>query len=152
MEELNPMSIQFLFEDTFFHFNEGQFISQKNTRFFGENKSNICLISKSTFQNDDFDLLSKILSALKMSLDDVALISQKPEEGYLELIKELKTKKIILFDINPFEIGFTNIASNTYEIVEFENIQLLQAEKFNEYHINPVKKKALWLSLQKLFA
>ena len=63
MEELNPMSIQFLFEDTFFHFDEGQFISKKNTKFFGENKSNICLISKSTFLNDDFDLLSKILSA-----------------------------------------------------------------------------------------
>ncbi len=150
--DLNPMALGYIFEDTLFHFTNDGFISVKNNAYFGDNHSNITIVSKKHFQKEDFDLFVKILAALKLSLDDVALVCKKPEVGFHELIRSLDPKKVILFGINPFEIGFKDAVANTYEIIEVGTIQLLQAEDFSVYHLDASKKKALWLNLQKLLA
>lgn len=147
--DLNPIAIKFLFEESLFYFNDDVFIQTNNQEYYGKNKSNIILLSSNKFLKDDFELLSKILAALKLSLDDVALLDNKAFLN-MDFIKDLNPKKIILFGINPFEIGLKDIVSNTYEIVELDKIRLMQAERFSFYHTDASKKKALWFSLQKL--
>lgn len=149
--ELNPIALQFMFDETLFHFNNETFISTSNKKYTGDNKSNITLISKQKFTPADFELLIKILGALKFSLDDVALYIPNNDEDYKQLLIDLNPKHIILFGINPFEIGLRETVINVYDIEQLSNYSILQAEKFSFYHTDALKKKALWFALQKLF-
>lgn len=149
--ELNPIALQFMFDETLFHFNNETFINNSNRKYTGENKSNITIITKQKFTPTDFELLIKILGALKFSLDDIALYTSTSGEEYKLILEELKPKNIILFGINPFEIGLRETVINVYDIGNLPEYNILQAEKFSFYHTDALKKKALWFALQKLF-
>lgn len=145
---LNPIALEFIFNETLFHFKDETQISYKNSNYLGDNQSNISIISSKKLAKTDLDLLSKILAALQLSFDDVAIIDEKLD--YAAIIPVTEPKKIILFGLNPFEIGIKDTAIANYEIIEKDNIKILQSEVFESYHDDSSKKKALWYALKKL--
>lgn len=150
--EINPIALQFIYDETLFHFNEEIQISSKNKDFLGENKSHVSIFSHKKLDKDEIELLKKILLALKLSFEDIALIESKANsEEYYKILSIVRPKKIILFGLTPFEIGLKEVTLNKYEILEdFKNMDILQGDPFSNYHNDPSKKKALWLSLQRL--
>lgn len=151
--ELNPIALQYIYDETLFHFNGETQISTKNDTFLGENKSNISILSNKSFDKSDIDLLEKILLALNLKFEDIALIQKKESrEVYAEIVSETKPKKIVLFGLSPFEINMKDLTLNKYEILESNGTKILQGDPFEQYHNDPSKKKALWFALQKLIA
>ena len=149
--ELNPIAHKFIFDDNLFYFTDDFFVSSSSEEYFGKNNSKILILTNSKFGKEDFELFSKILAALKLTLDDIALIDYK-HANIQEFIERIEPKKIILCGLTPFEIGLQEHVLNTYEIKDISTYNLLQAEKFNFYHTDASKKKALWFALQKLLA
>ena len=150
MTKLNPIALKFLFEEDLYFFQTNSDGPKKNERklFLGKNNKNISILSPIELTDDQLNLLGKILSALSLSFDDVAIITN---QNSLEFLEITKPNKILLFGVSPFEIGFKDITLNAYESTEIDNIKILQAEKFDFYQTNIDKKKALWLSLQRFF-
>jgi len=113
-ESINPVALSYIFEETLFHFSDELIISSKNEDFIGSNNSNISIICGKTLSKSDLGLLEKILKALSLSFDDIALIENKESLDLPEFIEKLSPKKIVLFGINTFEIGLKDVSLNVY--------------------------------------
>ena len=151
--ELNPIALQYIYDETLFHFNGETQITTKNKDFIGDNKSQISVVSKKSLDKTDLELLEKILLALNLKFDDIALIQAKDSrDEYSTILATTKPQKIVLFGLSPFEINLKDITLNKYEIIETAGVKILQGASFDEYHNDPSKKKALWFALQKLVA
>lgn len=145
------MSLKFLFEEELFFFSNETLNPTTNNGTIGENKKSISILTKKTLDKPELKLLEKILTALNLSFADV-IINTDQEKQLTEFITTHQPKKLLLFGISPYEVGFTNITMNTYEIIDHDGIKILSAEDFSKYTTAADKKKALWYALQKLFS
>lgn len=110
------------------------------------NKKILIAVSDSNSQiiNDsELDFLLKILSAVKLSVDDVAIIN-------------IEKSSVDLIDLTNWSathyISFTGEANTTlYEPTSKENIQHLNCHKLGEISKDKGKKQQLWTALQQLF-
>lgn len=93
-------------------------------------------------------LLWNILNAVQISQKETKII----EGSKHSIISENKTPFYILFGITPHEIGFTSISGSQYEVFEFEKTKIVSAHPLKTIKNNNDKKKALWLSLKKMFS
>ena len=97
--------------------------------------------------------LTAILKALKLSLQDVHLITDKNENfgTYKEITAKFSPKKIILFGINPADISLP-IHFPTFQVQAYENKKYLCSPALEEVEDNKAIKLTLWQSLQQLFS
>src|SRR6476469_2598845 len=83
----------------------------KPLSFLGGNLQNILIVvnkeSAAFLTDTEFEFLTNILSACKLSIADVAIInwSNNTYDSYNKILEELKSKKVILFDLDPLEFG-----------------------------------------------
>lgn len=87
------------------------------------------------------ELLTKIISALKISIDSVTIVSQSPLD-----IASFKTKTIKLI-----YFGDTPAGGASYELQEAHGISFICSESLTQLLENEPARKQLWLSLKKLF-
>jgi len=88
------------------------------------------------------DQLSKILTALKLSLERVTIIYQ-PKLDLAALV--VKPEQVIYF--GPLPAGLTH-----YERIEADNIALVASEELEQLLTNDPARKKLWLALKQLFS
>ncbi|HVG41602.1 MAG TPA: hypothetical protein VM888_08315, partial [Chitinophagaceae bacterium] len=83
---------------------------------------------------------------------DVAIINWHTTSSfsYENIIKELNSKKIILFDLNPIEFGLPLFFPN-YQIQAFTNQVFLAAPSLHTLASTIVEKKNFWAALKQLF-
>ncbi len=131
---LNEGAIEALFNDTIYLIEE---------------LGNITVIISQTMEFEgsaDYTFLANVLNAVKLNMSKINIINinnrsfTPPKEGVF-----------LLFGVNAFEAGFKDVATAKYEIVEKDNLKLLEADKLNEISSDVNKKKALWLSLKRVF-
>jgi DNA polymerase III psi subunit len=88
------------------------------------------------------ELLSKIISALKISLGSIAVISQTSLT--IPSFKG-KTDKLIYFGDLPTGVS-------RYEVLEYEGLSFICSESLSELIDNEPARKQLWLGLRRLFS
>ena len=125
-------------------------------KFLGKNEKKILiLVSKDNIafvEEEELDFLSSILLACKLSLADVAVINLKSfgDTNYLFLIDQLKTKKIILFDVEAQTIDLP-FNFPKFQLQQFDQAVYLSAPSLKEIQKEKTLKTELWNCLKNLF-
>ena len=125
-------------------------------KFLGKNEKKILiLVSKDNvafIEDEELDFLSSILLACKLSLTDVAVINLKNfgDTNYHYLIDQLKTKKIILFDVEAQTIDLP-FNFPKFQLQQFDQAVYLSAPSLKEIQKEKTLKTELWNCLKNLF-
>ena len=128
--------------------------------YLGDNKKKITVLHSepdAAFLTDDqFKLISGILTACKLSMADIALVNLAHQKMHFQEIKQqLHPQFLILFDISPasIELPFT---IPPYQIQDYNNCKMLVAGSLQYMTIEneEVKKEKilLWNALRKMFS
>ncbi len=125
-------------------------------KYLGNNKKNILIAVQNKefthLPDKDLSFLGNILTACKLSLDDIALINQYnyPDATYKDFIEKFQSEKIILMNIEPTSIGLP-ISFPHFQIQAFSNVSYLIAPALAELENDQKLKASFWASLKKLF-
>ena len=127
--------------------------------FLGGNKKQISIIVKddtAIYLKDEWlQLLSTILGACKLTIDDVAIINHsKTQTLYETLTTDTAPRYLMLFDVTSSDIALPfNIPH--YQIQDFNNAKVLLcpslALMIGSTETVKLEKTKLWMSLKKMF-
>jgi len=96
-------------------------------------------------------LLSKILSAVKLRLEDVDLVNvHNHRDSLVDILKDKLVNQIISFGIELRDLDI-QIPLEAYRVTRVEGIDILLADSLFELQLNTDKKKMLWQALQAMF-
>lgn len=134
---------------TYLFFNETIYLPEVKPKSNGfEAKSDVLLFSRPLSASQQL-MLEKIATAIKISFSNIHFIEQPID--FQVIIETKKVKKILLFGFLAQEIGIAS-PIETYQFIENNGIQVLQAESFDVIEKNENKEKVLlWQTLQKMF-
>ena len=121
----------------------------------GENKRQVLFIvndpAHKFLPDDEMELLTKLVSACKLSIADIALVNFCSNKStYHEYIEQFQPQKILIFGVKnaelelPFDIPY-------FQVQQFQQQFYLSAPPLKEFLNNTALKKELWTRLQKLF-
>lgn len=129
-----------------------QFEEQLQEKLEAENLPNFSsstLIFSSVFSENEKQFLGNILKAIKLTYDDVQIITQLID--FQKIVKTKMVTKIIIFGFKATDLGLPSFYSN-YQIYANEGIQILVSEKLPHIQANlRDEKRSLWNALQQLF-
>ncbi len=123
----------------------------------GTNSKNILIVvqyPETAFLPDDhLNFLTKIISACKLSLADVAIINHHHYYGktFEEITTHFKCNKVLLFAISPKEFGMP-IQFPFYQIQSFNKSTFLSSPPLNELLSNDAEKRKLWACMKTIFS
>lgn len=129
---------------------------QETLKFLGKNQKGILiLVSKNNvayLEDDELNFLSSVLSACKLSLADVAVmnISNTHNTNYRDLTGELKSRTVLLFDVEAQTIDLPFNFPH-FQIQQFDGCTYLSAASLKTIEKDKVLKTQLWNCLKKLF-
>lgn len=125
-------------------------------KFLGNNNSKVLIIVNNkdvTFVNDlEMVFLKNVLIACKLTLNDICLLNvhSVPIEKYLLLLKELNSKIIILFDVDPVHFGLP--ANSPFQTKKSDDLIYMYAPSLSEINKEKDLKHKLWSSLKQIFS
>lgn len=130
-------------------------VATKGLRFLGDNNKSILVIVNSDqavhLPDEELQFLTKLLSACKLSLADVAIVNINQQAvSYKELLAELKGRSALLFDIEPSAFGLP-MSFPHFQIQPFASCSFLYSPSLKELENDKLLKSKLWVSLQRLF-
>lgn len=123
----------------------------------GENSKNILLVvtyKDSAFLPDDqLNFLTKILTACKLSLADVAIFNLHPFAGkpYNEIISHFNSKTVLLFGLSPKDFGMP-IQFPVYQVQAFNKTTFLYSPVLEQLERDPKEKSKFWKCLKNIFS
>lgn len=119
----------------------------------GANKKKILLLccTDRNLPADEREMLGKMLNALNMNWEDVALLCIVSPVPFHLLKKQITFEKLIAFGHTPSEISL-NIAPEKYQVISFAETKIIFSEGLsvilgNKQHV----KDRLWKSVKQLF-
>ena len=96
-------------------------------------------------------LLSKILGAVKLRLEDVELVNiYNHRDTLIEILNQKMVNQLISFGIELRDLDI-QVPLMPYQVTRVEGIDILLADSLFELQLNTDKKKRLWQALQTLF-
>jgi hypothetical protein len=114
-----------------------------------DGKKVLLFIKKTDTDVANMELLSKIMSALKLSLEeDCKIIVLNAEIHASSMINIFK--QIIVFGIEPAYLGL-NLSYKLYRVNHLENRTLIFSHSLAELKTDDQKKGVFWKSLQMMF-
>lgn len=128
--------------------------------FYGKNTSNLLFLYDQANGPDnhaltatEMEAFGKILTALKLSFDDIALVNwdfQQPSAALL--LSTFEPQKIVVLgtQINSQSLGFTITEPTLHHVQQFQNIPFLHSYSFAEMLDDVEKKRVFWGSLKAL--
>lgn len=131
-------------------------LTENRFNILGNNQKNILLIvndSSSLHLNDaDFQFLTGILNACKLSMADIGLLNifHYKETGLEEFKEAFSPKYVIVFDVKEKQLQIQNPFVD-YTILKNKNTQILPAPSLQFISQNTDEKKKLWAALKNLF-
>jgi hypothetical protein len=159
--ELTPYLVQELFKNSLVEFDATE--PEKNispvTTFnmLGHNHSRVIIIVKNDetlyLPDDQLNFLLGILSACKLTMEDVAIINIKKNKSvnYKTIQLELKAEKIILFGVTPEQIDLPLQFPN-YQIQQYNKQTYITAAVLSYIENDKAEKTKLWNCLKQIFA
>jgi hypothetical protein len=125
-------------------------------KWLGNNRKNILIAvhydDAVHLPDQDLELLTSILAACKLGLEDVVVINLKnfPEPGYKELNDQFSCKQTILFGIEPAKFGLP-MSFPHFQIQSFLQTSYLFSPSLTRIGNDRNLKTSLWQSLKLLF-
>jgi hypothetical protein len=122
--------------------------------YMGENNKYILILineqKQEIISQEDLGTLTSILTARQLEIRDVAIVNldKHPAKDFNQLKQFFACKKLILFGINPMEIGLNEINSNEPELVK--DTKILATFTFDEMRNDNSKKRLFWNAMKQL--
>jgi hypothetical protein len=121
----------------------------------GENHKHVLFLvndpSCKFLPDEEMDLLTNLVSACRLSMNDIALVNfNRNKFNYLQFKQQFHPKKILVFGVSNAELELPFDIPH-FQIQAFEEQLYLTAPALKEFLTNKPLKKDLWISLQKLF-
>ncbi len=121
----------------------------------GENQRNVLFLvndpSCKFLPDEEMELLTKLISACKLSMADIALVNFNSNNyNYKQFNDQFHPKKILIFGLKNSELELPFDIPH-FQVQNFHEQLYLTAPALNEFLNNTALKKELWMSLQKLF-
>lgn len=117
----------------------------------GNDSKNILIICKNLELQKEF--LSKIMKAVNIELSDDTALWDCKKSGiphWAELSKMVNPKKIILFGLQPSELGL-HLLIPVYQKMMWNNYEFLLADNLQAISEDKNKKQLLWNALKEIF-
>jgi hypothetical protein len=157
----NPLALRLLMTDDLYFIDEQNEQNNINDTdefpeipvdYLGENNKYILILVNSPEQyitSGDLNTLTMILKAKQLELRDVAILNLNKYPKDFNYLKEFfSCKKLVLFGINPQQIGLQDITSN--QICLFKETSILTTYSFDEMQNDDSKKRLFWNVMKKL--
>ncbi len=125
-------------------------------KWLGNNKKNVLILVKHEdaihLPDADLELLTTILNACKLSLEDVAILNLQSQAAfdYKNAQQLLKPAQLILFGIEPSSIGLP-LSFPHFQIQAFQQTSYLFSPTLALVGTDRALKTSLWQSLKLLF-
>ncbi|SHM98822.1 hypothetical protein [Chitinophaga sp. CF418] len=123
-------------------------------KFLGENQKNIALFiqndSEAYLNEELFNLLTNILNACKLGMQDIAVINvaQYHAMTFTTWQTALPMKQAVLFGIDPASMGLEAISN--YQLLQVSGCQLICSDPLQLIAQDKVLKGKLWMGLKQL--
>ena len=159
--QLSPIILQELFKHSLVEIKDT--LKTKSTapvetlKTLGNNKKNVLIlvsVNEAAFLPDDqLNFLLGILSACKLTMDDVAILNIHNYQSmdYKILEKQLKPLNIILFGVHPGQIELP-LDFPFYQVQRFNHQVYLAAPGLLKLQLDKSEKTKLWNSLKQVFS
>lgn len=134
-------------------YNVAERVNYAHFDYIGDNNNYILLLSPYALPNAEKDFLLKILSAVNLTLVNIALLdlSAYPGADIHQLKRFFACNKIISFGIPAQTLGIPAKVPD-YHIFDHLDIAIVTANTLREISADNTKKAALWASLKQIFA
>ncbi|SFW56473.1 hypothetical protein SAMN05661012_02573 [Chitinophaga sancti] len=125
-----------------------------DVKFLGENQKNIALFIQNegeAYLNEElFNLLTNILNACKLGMQDIALINvaHYPAMSFTSWQSAIKMKQAVLFGISPATMGLEDFP--LYQVISAKGCQLLNSDDLYPISQDKMMKGRLWQGLKQL--
>ena len=102
--------------------------------------------------DEELKLLTNMLTACKLSLDDIHLINLEQQTGpiYKEVITKLNNGIVLLFGAAPSSLDLP-VDFPYFQVQSFNNCTFLYTPALREIKNDKVLKSKLWICLRKIF-
>ena len=128
-----------------------------SVEYIGKNRSHILVIvskgDAAFTDEEELQFLSSVLSACKLSLDDIAIVNAAnlpAGADYLSLLRFFESRHILLFDVAPQTIDLPFNFPH-FQLQQFDQHTYLSAPALKEIKMEKDLKTKLWSSLKMLF-
>ena len=132
-------------------------IQLESINFLGNNQKKITILVNSEsviyLSDDELNFLLGILTACKLSMEDISLVNlyNNPGLNYSLITEQFKAEKVFLFGLTPVEIALP-LQFPHYQVQQFNNQIYLSSVSLNELQANKDEKMKLWNCLKKIFS
>lgn len=124
-------------------------------RYLGKNEKQILITTADpevpVINDTDLQFLTTVLSALNLSLADVAIINTAHYKDQGDIHAAVPFSKAILFGVTPPELDLP-IDFPAYQVQQFADRTYLHASPLKELHQNKELKMQLWNALKRMFS
>ncbi len=158
--ELTPFLIAGLFKNSLIEMDPTPVIEEAlpiaSFTILGNNRSRVTIIVDDTanlyLPDEQLNFLLGILSACKMTMEDVAIININKNKAvtYKSIEVELKADKIILFGVTAAQIGLP-LEFPFYQIQQFNKQTYVAAGLLKHIEKDKAEKTKLWNCLKQIF-
>ena len=159
--QLPPFIVQELFKNSLIELNNNQTLSQSSTEqpftTLGNNKKEILILISNDeslyLPEDEFNFLTGILTACKLTMDDIALLNIKKNKNcnYKSITKALKPAIFILFGVKAHEIELP-LSVPDYQIQVYNDQTYVFSPALPILSNDRNEKLKLWDALKKIFS
>ncbi len=124
-------------------------------KYLGENQKNILLLiqneKEAYLSEETFNLLTNILNACKLGMQDVALVNTAnyPGTRLQNYLSKIPTRQVIYFAIPSDALGLPPM--ETYRIGTHHGISVLMSDDLQLIATDKILKGRLWMCLKQLF-
>ncbi|HYG40684.1 MAG TPA: hypothetical protein VD908_18795 [Cytophagales bacterium] len=131
-------------------------IVKKEITYIGENRKKILIVihdrESDTINEKDKEFLGKILGAVKLTFNDIALVNSFlfPALHPSDLENKISYTKLILFGEELIQL-FNDLKLNKYKLSEVNDVEVLYSDSLFEIQEDKTKKIKLWEELKKMF-
>jgi hypothetical protein len=129
---------------------------KKPVAFLGKNGKQILILVNNAdvpyLPDNELSFLTNVLSACQLGLMDVAIVNWNnlEDKNPDELFRQLKSKQVILFDVEPSAFGLPSNLQQ-FAVVKNDRHQFVAAPSLSAIENNKEAKKQLWMALKQVF-
>ena len=129
----------------------------KASKWLGNNQRNILIVVRYNdvvhLPDDELNFLTGMLTACKLSLDDVAIINTNnyKKVSYSDLLLEFKSRIVFLFGISPADFGLP-VNFPAFQVQVVSGCTYLYTPALEARRADSLFKSRLWLSLRTIFS
>lgn len=159
--QVPPIVLQDLYKKTLFDLKAGEqaMVSPETgvISYLGNNQRKIVIIVMSPeaiyLPDEDLKFLLGILSACKLSMEDIALVNASMQSSllYNKLTEQFSAEKVFLFGVDP-QILNLPLQFPHYQVQQFNNQVYVSSASLNDLQNDKAEKMKLWNCLKKVFS